>query len=147
MTVERTLAIIKPEAVARNIIGSICTMIEQESLCIIAGRMMRMRAEQARQFYAVHSKRDFFPDLVEYMISGPVFAMVLEGDGAVARYRVLMGATHPQDAAPGTIRRLYSVCAPGSKVLPNVVHGSDSTATAEQEIGLFFSPGELCPRS
>ena len=146
MTVERTLSILKPDAVMGNLVGSVCSLIEAASLHIVAARMLSMRNDEVEQFYAAHRTRAFFPDLVEYMRSGPVLAMVLQGEDAISRYRQLMGATRPEDAEPGTIRQRYGVCSADSRILRNVVHGSDSQETAEWEIGFFFSRMEQFPR-
>ena len=140
MAVERTLSIIKPDAVAKNVIGKIYSRFEDAGLTIVAARMMHLTREQAEGFYAVHKERPFFKDLVEFMISGPVIVQVLEGENAVARHRDIMGATDPQKAAPGTIRADFA-----KTVDENAVHGSD--AAAAQEIAFFFGDGGLCPRT
>jgi len=142
MAVERTLSIIKPDAVAKNVIGEIYRRFEQAGLRIIAARMLRLGKEQAQAFYAVHKERPFYNDLVKFMTSGPVMVQVLEGDNAVARHREIMGATDPKKAAPGTIRADFA-----NNVEENAVHGSDAPDTARQEIAFFFEPGDLCPRS
>jgi nucleoside-diphosphate kinase len=129
---ERTLGIIKPDAVARNLIGRIIAHIEASGLQIEAIRLLQLSEEQAAQFYAVHKARPFFKSVVAFMSSGPCVAMVLKGDGAIERYRVLMGVTDPRKAAPNTLRALY-----GTDVEKNAVHGSDSPATASQEIDFF----------
>lgn len=141
MGVERTLSIVKPDAVARNIIGEIYSRFEKSDLTIVAARMMRLTEDQAKGFYAEHDGKPFYGDLVAYMTSGPVVVQVLEGDNAIAKNRELMGATNPADAAPGTIRADFA-----ESVEANAVHGSDSPASAEREIGYFFEPSELCPR-
>jgi nucleoside-diphosphate kinase len=141
MAVERTLSIVKPDAVARNLIGEIYTRFEKSGLQIIAAKMLRMTPEQAGGFYAEHKARPFFNDLVGYMTSGPVVVQVLEGEGAVALNRQLMGATNPKDAEPGTIRGDLA-----ESVEANAVHGSDSTESAAREIAYFFTPGEICTR-
>jgi len=134
MVTERTFSIIKPDATARNLTGAINQMIEQAGLRIVAQRRVRITREQAETFYAVHRQRPFFGELVDFMISGPVVVQVLEGDNAIARYRDLMGATDPAKAAPGTIRKVHA-----KSIGENSVHGSDSAATAAQEIAQFFS--------
>ncbi|HSR63561.1 MAG TPA: nucleoside-diphosphate kinase [Gammaproteobacteria bacterium] len=147
MAIERTLSIIKPDAVARNVIGEISRRIEQSGLRIIAARMMHLTKEQAEQFYIVHKDRPFYHQLVEFMISGPVVVQVLEGENAITTYRQLMGATIPKFAAPGTIRHDLSTDNPDSEVHENAVHGSDSQENAEIEIDFFFKPEEICPRT
>ncbi len=141
MAVERTLSIVKPDAVARNLIGEIYSRFEKNGLRIVAARMLRMTPEQAGGFYAEHRERPFFNDLVSYMTSGPVVVQVLEGEDAVARNRQLMGATNPKNAEPGTIRADFA-----ESVEANAVHGSDSPASAAREIAYFFKPEEICPR-
>ncbi|MEM9385888.1 MAG: nucleoside-diphosphate kinase [Pseudomonadota bacterium] len=141
MAVERTLSIIKPDGVAKNLIGKVYTRFEDAGLTIIAARMMQLTRAQAEGFYAVHKERPFFGELVEYMMSGPVVVSVLEGENAVSRHREIMGATDPAEADPGTIRADFAE----SKGV-NVVHGSDAAGTAAQEIDYFFQDGELCPR-
>ncbi len=141
MAVERTLSIIKPDGVAKNLIGKVYTRFEEAGLSIIAARMMSLTQAQAEGFYAVHKERPFFGELVEYMTSGPVVVSVLEGEGAVARHREVMGATDPAEADPGTIRADFAE----SKGV-NVVHGSDAVETAAEEIAYFFQESELCPR-
>lgn len=141
MAVERTLSIIKPDGVAKNLIGKVYTRFEEAGLAIVAARMMRLSREQAEGFYAVHRERPFFGELVEYMTSGPVMVSVLEGESAVARHREIMGATDPAQAEPGTIRADFAE----SKGV-NVVHGSDAVDTAKQEIAFFFQDADLCPR-
>ena len=138
MATERTFSIIKPDATARNLSGAINAMIEQAGLRIIAQRRVRISREEAETFYAVHRERPFFRDLVEFMISGPVVVQVLEGEGAIAKYRDLMGATDPAEAAGGTIRKLYA-----RSIGENSVHGSDAPETAVKEIAQFFSGNEI----
>ena len=138
MATERTFSIIKPDATARNLSGAINAMIEQAGLRIIAQRRVRISREEAETFYAVHRERPFFRDLVEFMISGPVVVQVLEGEGAIAKYRDLMGATDPAKAAGGTIRKLYA-----RSIGENSVHGSDAPETAIKEIAQFFSGNEI----
>jgi nucleoside-diphosphate kinase len=142
MALERTLSIVKPDGVARNLIGEVYRRFELQGLKIIAARMLKLSQEQAELFYAVHRERPFYQELVRYMTSGPVVAQVLEGENAVARHREIMGATDPKKAAAGTIRADLA-----QSVQANVVHGSDATDTAAQEIGFFFSTTELCPRT
>ena len=133
MATERTLSIIKPDAVAKNIIGEILKRFETAGLRIIAARMMHLSPEQAGEFYAVHRERPFYNDLVSYMSSGPVMVQALEGDGAIGLNRELMGATNPAEAAPGTIRADFA-----DSIEANAVHGSDGPDTAAVEIGFFF---------
>ncbi|MDZ7841486.1 MAG: nucleoside-diphosphate kinase [Gammaproteobacteria bacterium] len=142
MAVERTLSIIKPEAVARNIIGEIYKRFEQAGLRILAARMMHLSEDQASRFYEVHKDRPFYNDLVAYMQSGPVMVQVLEGENAIARNRELMGATNPAEAAEGTIRADFA-----ETVEENAVHGSDGPDTARNEIAFFFDDNEICPRT
>ena len=142
MAVERTLSIIKPDAVAKNVIGEIYNRFEKAGLRIIAARMEHLSAEKAGEFYAVHKERPFYSDLVEFMTSGPVMVQVLEGDDAIAKNREVMGATNPVDAAPGTIRADFA-----QTVDENAVHGSDGTDTASVEIEFFFGSDGLCPRT
>lgn len=141
MQVERTLSIIKPDAVAKNVIGEIYSRFERAGLKIVAARMKHLSRADAEQFYAVHRGRPFFNDLVEFMTSGPVMIQVLEGANAIALNRELMGATNPQDAAPGTIRADFA-----SSIDANAVHGSDAPETAAVEIACFFGHGDICPR-
>ena len=141
MAVERTLSIVKPDGVRKNVIGEVYRRFEQAGLKIVAARMMKLSQAQAEGFYAVHRERPFFKDLVSYMTSGPVIVQVLEGDAAVARHREIMGATDPKKAAPGTIRADLA-----ESIEQNVVHGSDSLENATREIGYFFAETELCPR-
>ena len=138
MTIERTFSIIKPDATARNITGSINAMIEQAGLRIVAQKRVRITREEAERFYAVHRERPFFRDLVEFMISGPVVVQVLEGENAIGSYRDLMGATDPAKAAPGTIRKLYA-----RSIGENAVHGSDAPDTAVKEITQYFAGNEI----
>lgn len=138
---ERTFSIVKPEAVAKNLIGEIYSRFEKAGLRIVAARMMQMSREQAEGFYAVHKQRPFFNDLVNYMISGPVMAQVLEGEDAVKKNREVMGATDPKKAEPGTIRADF-----GESIEANAVHGSDAAETAAAEIAFFFQPNEICAR-
>ena len=142
MVIERTLSIIKPDAVGKNVIGEINSRFEKNGLCIIATRMLHLTRQQAEGFYAVHKERPFFKDLVDFMISGPVVVQVLEGENAINSNRELMGATDPKKAAPGTIRADFA-----QTVDENAVHGSDSPKTAKTEIAFFFSETEICPRT
>ena len=142
MAVERTLSIIKPDAVAKNHIGDIYNRFEQAGLKIVAARMKHLTDKQAGGFYAVHKERGFFKDLVSFMTSGPVVISVLEGENAVAKHREIMGATDPKKAAPGTIRADFA-----SSIDENAVHGSDSAENAAIEISYFFRQTELCPRT
>ncbi len=141
MAVERTLSIIKPDAVAKNIIGKIYSRFESNGLKIVAAKMKHLTREEAEGFYAVHKERPFFADLVKFMTSGPVMIQVLEGENAVAKNRELMGATNPKEAAPGTIRADFA-----SSIDANAVHGSDSLANAAIEVAYFFGEQEICPR-
>ena len=141
MAVERTLSIIKPDAVSKNVIGEIYSRFEKAGLKIVAARMAQLSRGDAEGFYAVHRERPFFGDLVDFMISGPVMIQVLEGDDAIARNRELMGATNPKEAAAGTIRADFA-----QSIDANAVHGSDGRDTARFEIGYFFSATELCTR-
>jgi nucleoside-diphosphate kinase len=140
MAVERTLSIIKPDAVARNVIGRINSRFEQAGLKIVAARMMWLSRQQAEGFYAVHKERPFFKDLVEFMTSGPVLIQVLEGENAINKNRELMGATDPRKAAKGTIRADFA-----QSIDANAVHGSDSPQTAANEIAYFFATDEIFP--
>ncbi|QKT02720.1 nucleoside-diphosphate kinase [Ectothiorhodospiraceae bacterium 2226] len=142
MATERTLSIIKPDGVAKNVIGEIYSRFEKGGLRIVAAKMLQLSREQAEAFYAVHKERPFYNDLVSFMTSGPVMVQVLEGENAVARNRELMGATNPKDAAPGTIRADFA-----ETVDENAVHGSDAAETAREEIAFFFKPEELCART
>jgi nucleoside-diphosphate kinase len=141
MAVERTLSIVKPDGVQKNVIGEVCRRFEQAGLRVVAARMRRLTQAEAEGFYAVHRERPFFRDLVSYMTSGPVVVQVLEGENAVAKNRDIMGATDPKKAAPGTIRADLA-----TSIEQNVVHGSDSLENAAREIGYFFAETELCPR-
>jgi nucleoside-diphosphate kinase len=142
MALQRTLSIIKPDGVEKNLIGEIYRRFEQAGLKIVAARMAHLDRRQAEGFYAVHRERPFFNDLVSYMISGPVVVQALEGEDAVAKNRELMGATNPADAAPGTIRADFA-----ASIEENVVHGSDAPETAANEIAFFFAETDICPRS
>ena len=141
MSVELTLSIIKPDAVAKNVIGQIYTRFEQAGLTIVAAKMAQLSREQAEGFYAVHKERPFFNALVSFMISGPVMIQALQGPNAVAKHRDLMGATNPKEAAPGTIRADFA-----DSIDANAVHGSDSAENAAIEIAYFFEPHDLCAR-
>lgn len=141
-TLEQTLSIIKPDAVGQNMIGNIIEYFERDGLSVTAAKMVHLTADQAKQFYAIHKDRPFFQELVDFMISGPVLVMVLEGENAVSRNRQIMGATDPSKAAPGTIRADFA-----TSIDRNAVHGSDSLANAKTEISFFFKPNEICPRS
>jgi nucleoside-diphosphate kinase len=138
MAMERTFSIIKPDATERNLTGAINAMIEKAGLRIIAQKRVRITRGQAEAFYAVHKARPFFGELVDFMISGPVVVQVLEGDGAIAKYRDIMGATDPAKAAEGTIRKVHA-----KSIGENSVHGSDAVDTAAQEISQFFSGNEI----
>jgi len=142
MPVERTLSIVKPDAVAKNVIGQIYDRFERAGLSIVAARMMHLSREEAEGFYAVHKGRPFFEDLVEFMTSGPVIVQVLEGEDAIAKNREVMGATNPAEAAAGTIRADFA-----STIDENAVHGSDAPETARTEIAYFFSTTEICQRA
>ncbi|PLW81341.1 nucleoside-diphosphate kinase [Kineobactrum sediminis] len=142
MAVERTLSIIKPDAVAKNVIGQIYTRFEDAGLRIVASRMLRLSDAVAGGFYAEHSERGFFPDLIAFMTSGPVVIQVLEGENAIAKNRELMGATNPKDADEGTIRADFA-----ESIDANAVHGSDSPASAEREIAYFFATSDVCSRA
>ena len=141
MALERTLSIVKPDGIQKNVIGDVYRRFEQAGLRIVAARMTRLSVPQAEGFYAVHRERPFFRDLVSYMVSGPVMIQVLEGENAVARNRELMGATDPKKAAPGTIRADLA-----TSIEQNVVHGSDSLENAAREIGYFFAETDLFAR-
>ena len=141
MAIERTLSIIKPDAVGKNVIGEIYTRFEKAGLRIVAARMLHLTKEQAGAFYAVHKERPFYADLVAFMTSGPVMVQVLEGEGAIAKNREVMGATDPSKAAPGTIRADFA-----KTVDENAVHGSDGPDTAKAEIAFFFPEG-VCERT
>jgi nucleoside-diphosphate kinase len=142
MALERTISIIKPDAVAKNVIGQIYTRFENAGLKIIAAKMIHLSTEKAEEFYAVHSERPFFPNLVSFMTSGPVFVQVLEGEDAVMKNRDIMGATNPSEAAAGTIRADFA-----ASIDENAVHGSDAPETAAEEIKFFFNEEEVCPRT
>jgi nucleoside-diphosphate kinase len=142
MAVEQTLSIIKPDGVQKNLIGEIYGRFEAAGLEIVAARMMHLTKEQAEGFYAVHSERPFFNDLVSYMTSGPVVVQALSGEDAIAKNREIMGATNPADADPGTIRADHA-----ASIEENVVHGSDATETASVEIAYFFGDDGVCPRT
>lgn len=142
MAVERTLSIIKPDAVAANRIGAICSRFEDAGLRIVAARMEHATRDQIENFYAVHRERPFFPDLVAFMSSGPILVQVLEGEDAIAKNREIMGATNPAEAAPGTIRADFA-----NSIDENAVHGSDGPDTAREEIAFFFPPNLICPRT
>ena len=142
MAVERTLSIIKPDAVGKNVIGEIYTKFEQAGLKIIAARMMNLSKEKAEGFYAVHKERPFFKDLVEFMTSGPVTVQALEGENAIAVHRDVMGATNPAEATEGTIRATFA-----TSIDENACHGSDAPETAKVEIDYFFSADDLCERT
>lgn len=142
MAVERTFSIVKPDAVAKNVIGEIYSRFEKGGLRIVASKMLHLTRDQAEGFYAVHRERPFFKDLVEFMISGPVMVQVLEGEDAIAKNRELMGATNPADADAGTIRADFA-----STVDENAVHGSDAPETAAQEIAYFFGEDGVCDRT
>ncbi len=139
MAIERTLSIIKPDAVAKNIIGKIYSRFEKAGLKIVAAKMQQLNAESAGGFYAEHEGRPFYADLIKFMTSGTIVVQVLEGEDAVAVNRELMGATNPGEAAPGTIRADFA-----NSIDANAVHGSDSTTSAEREIGYFFDADEIC---
>ncbi len=141
MAIERTLSIVKPDAVAKNVIGQIYSRFEKAGLRIVAARMLHLSEQQAEGFYAVHRDRPFFRDLVQFMISGPIMVQVLEGENAIAKNRELMGATDPRKAEKGTIRADFA-----DSIDANAVHGSDSPETARVEIGFFFPASEVFPR-
>lgn len=142
MAIERTFSIIKPDAVAKNVIGEIYSRFEKAGLKIIAAKMIHMDREQAEGFYAVHRERPFFGELVDFMISGPVMVQALEGENAILQHRAIMGATNPKDAEPGTIRADFA-----ESIDENAVHGSDGADTAKTEIAYFFTVAELCERT
>ena len=141
MALERTLSIVKPDGVSRNLIGEVYRRFEKAGLSIVAARMVHLSQREAEGFYAVHRERPFFKDLVKYMTSGPVVVQVLQGENAIARNREIMGATDPKKAAPGTIRAEFAL-----SIEQNVVHGSDAPETAAVEIAYFFRTTELFPR-
>jgi len=141
MSQERTISIIKPDAVAKNVIGEIYSRFEKAGLKIVAAKMMQLSEAKAGEFYAVHKERPFYGELVAFMTSGPVMVQVLEGDDAINKNREVMGATNPKEAAAGTIRADFA-----ESIDENAVHGSDGPDTAKAEIAFFFSDDELCPR-
>lgn len=141
MAIERTISIVKPDAVGKNVIGKIYSRFEENGLRIVAAKMKHLSVREAQEFYAVHKERPFYDSLVAFMTSGPVMIQVLEGENAVAKNRELMGATNPADAAPGTIRADFA-----ESLSVNAVHGSDSLKNAAIEIAYFFSQSEICPR-
>ena len=142
MAIERTLSIIKPDAVAKNVIGDIIGRFETVGLTVVAAKMMRLSEQQAGGFYAEHEGKGFFTDLMTFMTSGPVLVQVLEGENAIEQNRSLMGATNPKEAAAGTIRADFA-----DSIDANAVHGSDSVVSAKKEISYFFDENELCSRS
>lgn len=142
MAVERTLSIVKPDAVAKNVIGEVLARFEKAGLKIVAAKMMQLSRQQAEAFYEIHKERPFFGDLVKFMISGPVLVQVLEGNNAIALNRDIMGATDPKKAAPGTIRADFA-----QSIDENAVHGSDAPETAAREIAFFFKDNEICSRT
>lgn len=142
MALERTLSIIKPDGVAKNLIGEVYRRFEQAGLRIVAARMLHLSTAQAEAFYAVHRERPFYRDLVSYMTTGPVMVQVLEGEGAIDANRRIMGATDPKKADAGTIRKDFA-----ASIEENVVHGSDAVETARQEIAFFFAGTDICPRT
>ena len=142
MTIERTLSIIKPDGVQKNLIGEVYRRFEQAGLKVIAARMLHLSTAQAEAFYAVHSQRPFYRDLVNYMTTGPVIAQVLEGENAIETHRRIMGATDPKKADAGTIRKDFA-----ASIEENVVHGSDAAETARQEISFCFAQADICPRT
>jgi nucleoside-diphosphate kinase len=141
MSLERTLSIVKPDGVSKNVIGDVYHRFEKAGLRIVAARMMHLTQAQAEAFYGIHRERPFFKDLVAFMTSGPVMVQVLEGEGAVAKNRDIMGATDPKKAAPGTIRADLA-----DSIDANTVHGSDSLENAAREVAFFFAETEICPR-
>ncbi len=142
MAIERTLSIIKPNAVAKNAIGEIIARFEKNGLTVVAARMMRLSKDEAEGFYAVHKGKPFFEGLVNFMISGPILVQVLEGENAIQKNRDVMGATNPANAAPGTIRKDFA-----DSLTENAVHGSDAPETAKEEISYFFRTTEVCQRT
>ena len=142
MAVERTLSIVKPDGVQKDLIGEVCRRFEQGRLHIVGIKMLHLTQEQAKGFYVVHKERPFYPDLVNYMTSGPVIVQVLEGEDAIQKNREIMGATNPAEADPGTIRADFA-----ASIEENVVHGSDGSDTATQEISFFFDKDEICART
>jgi nucleoside-diphosphate kinase len=145
MAIERTLSIIKPDAVARNVIGEIYSRFEKAGLKIVAAKMLHLDKAKAGEFYAVHKERPFFGELVDFMSTGPVLVQVLEGENAIMKNREIMGATFPKNAEPGTIRADF--CDVDGDQGENAVHGSDSPESVEIEIPFFFSESEICPRT
>lgn len=141
MSQERTISIIKPDAVAKNVIGEIYSRFEKAGLKIVASKMMQLTEEKAGEFYAVHKERPFYGELVAFMTSGPVMVQILEGEDAIAKNREVMGATNPKEAAAGTIRADFA-----ESIDENSVHGSDGPDTAKEEMAFFFSDDEICPR-
>lgn len=141
MAIEQTLSILKPDAVASNVIGEILTRFEKAGLKIVAARMLHMTTEQAKAFYAVHAHRPFFQELVDFMTTGPVLVMVLHGEDAIAKNRAIMGATNPKEAAPGTIRADFA-----KSIDKNAVHGSDGPETAKEEVAFFFKTSDIFVR-
>ena len=141
MSLERTISIIKPDAVAKNVIGEIYSRFEKAGLKVIASKMMQLSKEKAGEFYAVHKERPFYGELVAFMTSGPVMVQILEGEDAIAKNREVMGATNPKEAAAGTIRADFA-----ESIDENAVHGSDGPDTAKEEMAFFFSDDEICPR-
>ncbi len=142
MAVEQTLSIIKPDGVQKNLIGEIYSRFEKAGLQIVGARMLHLSSEQAEGFYAVHSERPFYKDLVSYMLSGPVMVQVLEGENAIDTHRDIMGATNPAEADAGTIRADFA-----DSIEENICHGSDGPDTAATEIAFFFADGGICPRT
>jgi nucleoside-diphosphate kinase len=142
MAVERTLSIVKPDGVQKDLIGEVCRRFEQGGLHIVGIKMLHLTQEQAKGFYVVHKERPFYPDLVSYMTSGPVIVQILEGEDAIQKNREIMGATNPAEADPGTIRADFA-----ASIEENVVHGSDGSDTAAQEISFFFDEDEICART
>lgn len=141
MAIERTLSILKPDAVAKNVIGEVISRFEKGGLKVVAARMLQMSREDAEAFYEVHKARPFYNDLVNFMISGPVLVQVLEGENAILKNRDIMGATNPKEAAPGTIRADFA-----QSIDENAVHGSDAADTAKREIEFFFDESDICGR-
>ena len=142
MAVERTLSIVKPDGVQKDLIGEVCRRFEQGGLHIVGIKMLHLTQEKAKGFYVVHKERPFYPDLVSYMTSGPVIVQILEGEDAIQKNREIMGATNPAEADPGTIRADFA-----ASIEENVVHGSDGPDTAAQEISFFFDKDEICART
>ena len=142
MAKERTLSIIKPDAVGKNIIGEVISRFEKGNLKVVAAKMLHLTVDQGKQFYAIHRERPFYNDLVSFISSGPVMVMVLEGEDAIAKNRDVMGATNPKEAKPGTLRSDFA-----KTIDENIVHGSDAPGTAKTEIEFFFTEKEICPRT